>query len=54
MDLFEFKASLVYKASSRTVRAVTQRNPVSEKQKQKQKKKEKALKSDRELDEHLH
>ena len=38
VDLFEFKASLVYKASSRTVRAVTQRNPVSEKQKQKRKK----------------
>jgi hypothetical protein len=28
VDLCEFKASLVYKASSKTVRAVTQRNPV--------------------------
>jgi hypothetical protein len=40
----EFEASLVYKVSSRTVRA-TQRNPVSEKNKNKnkntQKKKEK-------------
>ena len=35
VDLCEFEASLVYRASSRTVRAVTQRNPVSEnKQKQ--------------------
>jgi hypothetical protein len=34
----EFKASLVYRVSSRTVRA-TQRNPVSKKQKQKQNKK---------------
>ena len=28
VDLCEFEASLVYRASSRTVRAVTQRNPV--------------------------
>jgi hypothetical protein len=34
----EFKASLVYRVSSRTVRA-TQRIPVSKKQKQKQKRK---------------
>jgi hypothetical protein len=34
---FEFKASLVYKVSSRTARA-TQRNPVSKKQKRKRKK----------------
>ena len=34
VDLSEFKASLVYKASSRTARTVTQRNPVSEKTKQ--------------------
>jgi hypothetical protein len=34
----EFKASLVYKVSSRTVRA-TQRKPVSENQKKKKKKK---------------
>ena len=32
-DLCEFEASLVYRASSRTVRAVTQRNSVSKKQK---------------------
>ena len=31
VDLCEFEASLVYKASSRTARAVTQRNPVLEK-----------------------
>jgi hypothetical protein len=36
----EFKASLVYKVSSRTARVVTQRNPVSKNKKQKQKKKE--------------
>ena len=28
-NLYEFKASLVYKVSSRTARAVTQNNPVS-------------------------
>ena len=28
VDLCEFEASLVYRASSRTARAVTQRNPV--------------------------
>ena len=33
-DLSEFKASLLYKASSRTARGVTQRNPVSKNQKQ--------------------
>ena len=32
-DLYEFKASLLYKASSRTARAVTQRNPVSKQNK---------------------
>jgi hypothetical protein len=32
VDLCEFKASLVYRASSRTARA-TQRNPVSKKKK---------------------
>ena len=31
VDICKFKASLVYKVSSRTARAVTQRNPVSEK-----------------------
>ena len=29
VDLCEFKASLVYRESSRTARTVTQRNPVS-------------------------
>ena len=29
VDLYEFEASLVYTVSFRTVRAVTQRNPVS-------------------------
>ena len=33
VDFCEFKTSLVYKASSRTARAVTQRNPVSKKKK---------------------
>jgi hypothetical protein len=36
LDLCEFKASLVYRVSSRTARA-TQRNPVSKNQKEKQK-----------------
>ena len=31
VDLWEFKASLVYRASSRTGTKVTQRNPVSKK-----------------------
>jgi len=34
-DLCEFEASLVYKASSRTIEAVIQRNPVSENLKKK-------------------
>jgi hypothetical protein len=34
-DLCEFKASLVYKASSRTARVVIQRNTVSKQNKQK-------------------
>jgi hypothetical protein len=38
--IFEFKASLVYKVSSRTARAV-QRNPVSKNQKKRKKKKKK-------------
>jgi hypothetical protein len=38
-QISEFKASLVYKVSSRTARA-TQRNPVSKKQKQKPKPKQ--------------
>jgi hypothetical protein len=38
--IFEFKASLVYRVSSRTVRA-TQRNPVLKNQKTKQNKKTK-------------
>ena len=32
VDLNEFEASLVYKASSRTARTVTHRNPLSQKQ----------------------
>jgi hypothetical protein len=39
-QISEFKSSLVYRVSSRTVR-VTQRNPVLKKQKQKQKQKQK-------------
>ena len=37
LDLCEFQDSLIYRVSSRTARAVTQRNPVSE-NKQKNKK----------------
>jgi hypothetical protein len=40
----EFEASLVYKVSSRTARAI-QRNPVSKKRKKKEKEKEKEKKS---------
>ena len=29
INLYEFEVSLVYRASSRTVRAIIQRNPVS-------------------------
>ena len=36
VDLWEFEASLVYKVSSRTARAVKQRNPVLKNKKQKQ------------------
>jgi hypothetical protein len=39
-QISEFKASLVYKVSSRTARAI-QRNPVSKKPKKKKKKKKK-------------
>jgi hypothetical protein len=42
----EFKASLVYRVSSRTARAI-QRNPVSENQKNKQTKKEKKKRKER-------
>ena len=38
-DLSEFQASLVYKASSRTDRTVTQRNPVLKKAGKKKKRK---------------
>jgi hypothetical protein len=41
-QISEFKASLVYKVSSRTARA-TQRNPVSKTRKKKKKKKEKEI-----------
>ena len=33
VDLGEFMASLVYRVSSRTVKTITQRNPVSKKTK---------------------
>ena len=33
VELCEFEASLVYRTSSRTARAVTQRNPVSKQNK---------------------
>ena len=39
VDLCEFEGSLIYRASSRTAMAVTQRNPVSKKQKEKKIKK---------------
>jgi hypothetical protein len=42
-QISEFEASLVYKVSSRTARAI-KRNPVSKKQKQKQKQKKKERK----------
>ena len=45
MDLCELEASLVYKASSRTARAVTQRNPVSKSKKRNKKGKGKRKKS---------
>ena len=45
-DTQEVEASLVYRASSRTTRAVTQRNPVSKKQTTKQKTKEKKVVSE--------
>ena len=44
----EFKASLVYKVSSRTARA-TQKNPVSKKNQKKKRKKEKKKKEKKEL-----
>ena len=48
VDLFEFEASLVYRASSRTART-TQRHPVSKnKQKRKRKKERKILHNIRE------
>ena len=37
-DLCKFKTSLVYRASSRTARAVTQRNPVLKKEKERKRK----------------
>jgi hypothetical protein len=39
VDFSEFKASLVYSVSSRTVRATTQRNSGNQKRKEKKKKK---------------
>jgi hypothetical protein len=43
----EFEASLVYRVSSRTVRAATQRNPVSKKTKTKQNKKQNKTKQNK-------
>jgi hypothetical protein len=45
VDLCEFKASLVSKVSSRTVRAVTQRNPVLKTKKGEKEGKRKSLQS---------
>jgi hypothetical protein len=47
-QISEFKASLVYRVSSRTARA-TQRNPVSKKEKNKNKKEEVLLQNRRGL-----
>ena len=44
-DLCEFEVSLVYKASFRTAKTVTQRNPVSKNKKKEKKKK---------IQQHLH
>jgi hypothetical protein len=44
-QISEFKASLVYRVSSRTARA-TQRNPVSKKKQQQQKQSQKATKKE--------
>jgi hypothetical protein len=41
-QISEFKASLVYRVSSRTAKA-TQRNPVSERKKKKERKKERKV-----------
>ena len=46
VDHCEFEASLIYKLSSRTVRAVTQRNPILKKQKEKQEEKTGLLQPD--------
>jgi hypothetical protein len=45
-QISEFEASLVYKVSSRTARAI-QRNPVSKKKTQKQKQKQNKTKRER-------
>jgi hypothetical protein len=47
-QISEFKASLVYRVSSRTVRAI-QRNPVSKKKQKKKKKKKKEKNKERNL-----
>jgi hypothetical protein len=51
-QISEFEASLVYKVSSRTARAI-QRNPVSNKQTNKQTKKEKPKNKRKEQEKHL-
>jgi hypothetical protein len=48
VGLFEFEASLVSRVSSRTARAVIQRNPVLKKKKKRKKEKEKKEKKKKE------
>ena len=43
VDLCEFEASLVYKASSRTGRTVTQRSPITREKKKEERKKRKEI-----------
>ena len=43
VDLNEFKASLVYRVSSRTARTVSQRNPVSTLPSKRERERERAL-----------
>lgn len=50
-DLYEFKASLVYRASSKRARAVIQRTPVSQNQKR-EKEEEEQEKEEEEEDDH--
>jgi hypothetical protein len=47
VDLCEFEANLIYIANSKTIRAVSQRNPVSKKKKKKKEKERKEKGKDR-------